>query len=61
MALYPEFGGGAGNVYRGNNRVGRVEDASNRYYTAGAALLLVLGRFIEEPRESLVESVPVPG
>ncbi len=49
----------AGNVYRGKQQVGRVEDASNRYYIAGAALLLVLGRFTEV-QKTTSPSVAVP-
>jgi hypothetical protein len=35
----------SGDVYRGVDLVGRVNNASNRYYMGGAALLLLLGRF----------------
>jgi|SRR6516164_6679398 hypothetical protein len=38
----------SGAVYRGENVVGRVDDATNRYYTGGAALLL-LGRYVDLP------------
>lgn len=38
----------SGNVYRGGQLVGRVNDPSTRYYTGGAALLLLLGRFNTE-------------
>ncbi len=38
-----------GDVYRGDRRVGRVTDVTTRYYTGGAALLLLLSRLAREP------------
>ncbi len=37
-----------GNVYRGNQCIGRVDNPTSRYDTGGAALLLLLGRFAKE-------------
>jgi hypothetical protein len=36
-----------GHVYKGVEMVGKVDNASNRYYVGGAALLLLLGRFTQ--------------
>ena len=44
-----------GKVFRGNECVGRVENAAARYYKAGAALLLLLGRFSENPANGAVQ------
>ncbi len=46
----------SGTVYRGNDVVGRVENATNRYYAGGAALLLLLGHYT---RELLKGTAPV--
>jgi hypothetical protein len=37
----------SGNVYKGSMLVGQTECASNRYYTGGAALLLLLYKPVE--------------